>query len=252
MEFAKRLARQLLPLQARHWLRNRVLGGRRLERILYESQALIGNDSPNAWIRKSADIGGWLFAGEHEYLWELATRSTAAGDIIEIGSWMGKSSCILAGACAEFAPETKVVCIDTFLMTGTAPQQAYHRRLVPNAPGTFYEFQDNASRLGFAKFVVPVAAHSAQALPRLRGPFRLAFIDGAHDRENCQRDVELCLALLASGGVLALHDAAGGGWPGVEEYVREELLPSPGLKYLGNRGTIAAFEKIAAPFPLSH
>jgi hypothetical protein len=245
MEFAKRIARSVLPLNARIWLRKHVVGGLYDDYAAFEAESRIGADSPNAWIRKSAQIGGWMFAGEHEFLWELSTRREAAGDVIEIGTWMGKSACILAGACAETASGTRVVCVDTFRMTGTQSQETYHRRIMKEQPGTFYQFLANADRFGFMDLVVPIAAFSTRALPLLRGPFRMAFVDGAHDRENCQRDCELCFELLARGGVLAVHDATGGLWPGVEEYVNGVLHRCPALRHLGTRGTVVAFEKLA-------
>ncbi len=236
-QFLKRIARCVLPLRVRCWWLGRPYG----ERAHYEVASMLGGESPNPWIRKSAEIKGWLFPGDHEFLWELATRRLT-GDILEIGTWMGKSACILAGACAETAPATKVVCVDTFLMTGTPDQEKYHRRLAPMASGTFYDFLENANRLGFIDYVVPIAATSTRALPLLHGPFRMAFVDGGHDRENCQRDVELCLRLLAPGGVLAIHDVGGGVWIELEEYVCEVLMRSSSLKHIATRGVIAAFE----------
>lgn len=236
------LVRRTTPLAARNWIRR--LYGPAVDRARteYEAGARLGADSPNLWIRRSAEIGGWLFPGEHEFLWQLATRPSAH-DILEIGTWLGKSACIFAGACKEHAPGTSVVCVDTFCMTGTPDQEAYHRRLL-SATGTFYGFLANARRFGFDDVIVPVATYSARALPRLNGPFRLAFIDGAHDRENCGRDCAAALPLVARGGVLAVHDSRGGAWPEVEAYVREVLAAAPDLRRIGAQGSITAFEKV--------
>jgi predicted O-methyltransferase YrrM len=242
----RQFARRVIPLPVRTWVRARLFGGAAYQaavREQYEAAARTGADNPNPWIRKSADIGGWLFVGEHEFLWELATREHS-GDILEIGTWMGKSACIFAGACKEHAPGTRVICVDTFCMTGTADQEAYHRRLV-TTPGTFYDFLANARRFGFDDVVVPIATYSDRALAIIRGALRMAFVDGAHDKENCERDVELCLSALAPGGILAIHDATGGGWPGVEQYVNEVLHHSAHVRHVGTRGTIVAFEKVA-------
>jgi hypothetical protein len=135
--------------------------------------------------------------------------------------------------------------VDTFQMDGTPDQEAYHHKLVEGV-GTFYQFVANATRLGFEGTVVPIAAFSTFAVPILRGPFRMAFVDGAHDRAGCSRDVALCFPLLSPGGVLALHDTAGGSWPEVEAFVREELDTCPLLRRLGQRGTITAFERLAS------
>lgn len=244
IEILRKIYHRFVPRPVRLWLRRQLFGPPLdTAQAAYKEVARFGADSPNPWIRKSATIGGWLFAGEHEFLWELACRQTH-GDVIEIGTWMGKSACILAGACKDHAPGTQVVCVDTFCMTGTPEQEAYHKRLVA-AGGTFYQFLNNAQTHNFIDAVVPVAALSSRALAVVRGPFRMAFVDGAHDRENCSRDVELCLPLLTQGGVIAVHDTTGGHWPGVEQYVQEVMMLNPNLRCLGTRGSITAFEKVA-------
>jgi predicted O-methyltransferase YrrM len=233
------LYRTIVPQPVRSFIRKKLSPPPEVAE--YRRVSRIGADNPNEWIRKSAEIGGWLFEGEHEFLWDLATRSTN-GDVLEIGTWMGKSACILAGACKDTAPGTCVVCVDTFRMTGPNTQEQYHRRLV-DSTGTFYQFLGNASRLGFESSIVPLAALSRRAVPLLRGPFRMVFLDGSHDLENTRADVDVCLPLLAMGGVLALHDSLGTGWPEVVAYVSNELSGRAGLKLIDQRGTITAFEK---------
>lgn len=45
-----------------------------------------------------------------------------------------------------------------------------------------------------------------QAKIRAEAPFSFAFIDGDHSAEGVRADVDLCLPLMAPGGVLLLHD----------------------------------------------
>jgi hypothetical protein len=240
----REFAKQVLPARVRQWMRRQWSSPESPELQNYRQVAQIGRDSPNSWIRKSALIGGWLFSTEHEYLWDLATRSRA-GDILEIGSWMGKSTCILAGACIDTAPGTIVICIDTFRMTGTPSQEVYHKKLV-REDGTFYDFLTNAEKHGFASNIVPIATFSYRGIPVIKNPLRMAFVDGAHDRINCSRDVDLCLPLLNIGGILALHDTNDKEhWPEVDEYMHDVLLKSKSLRFLGTKGTISAFEKLA-------
>lgn len=217
----------------------------RKARDQYDAVSSIGADSDNVWIRRSASIGGWLFEGEHEFLWELACRSSQ-GHIAEVGSWMGKSACILAGACAETAPGTKVLCIDPFDMSGTHEQEDYHRSLV-DEEGTFYRFKANSEDLGFASHVVPIAARSEVAVPLLPDGLRMAFVDGTHDYDGVRTDVDLLIPKLAPGGILALHDARNPVWKEIGRFVDEELSADPRVSYLATTNTIVAFEK--APMP---
>jgi predicted O-methyltransferase YrrM len=234
--------RRILPKGVRAWVRRRTQRSSFVS--FYDAMSRTGADSPNPWIRKSSEIGGCLFPEEPEFLWELASRPIT-GHVLEIGTWMGKSACILAGACKEHAPGSRVICVDTFRMTGTPEQEEQHKFVAGN--GTFYEFVSNASRFGFEDLVVPIATLSSHAIPALRGPFRMVFVDGTHDRIACSRDVELCLPLIAPGGVLALHDSAGSGWPEITAYVQDELNNFPTLRRIGQRATITAFEKLPSP-----
>ena len=207
----------------------------------YRRITSLGADSPNPWIRKSSQIGGWLFEGEHEFLWELAA-SRSDGHVLEIGTWMGKSACIFSGACQEHAPETRVFCVDPFTMLGSPLQMSYHRRLMGRGKtGTFYEFQANARMLGFDQWVVPITTTSELALPPLPAFFRLAFIDGGHGYEEARRDVELVLAKLLTGGTVALHDE--NRYEGVAQLVRE-LREDRRVRFIRQVNSIAAFEKL--------
>lgn len=208
----------------------------------YVRASRIGQNSANEWIRKSAEIEGWLFEGEPEFLWGLASRSSD-GHVLEVGTWMGKATCVLAGACIENASHTKVICIDPFTMQGTPEQEAYHKKLVGTS-GTFYQFIENAQRLGFFDWIVPIATTSERALSGISFHWRMIFIDGAHDYDSVKRDVELSLPGLMQGGLLVLHDAANSpSWPDVERYVRDCLQPSPLLQWYGSCGTLVAFTK---------
>jgi len=208
----------------------------------YAEVSTYGKDSPNAWIRRSSEIGGWLFAGEHEALWELAVRDIP-GNVLEIGSWMGKSACILAGACVDHHPNTVVLCIDTFTMSGTEQQLKHHEKLVGHAQGTFYDFITSAKRLGYYEHVIPIGQYSQRALKTVKGPLRLAFIDGAHDWANVESEVKLVLPLIASGGSIALHDVYSGTYPELLAFVNERMLTDPALEYVGKANSIAIFRK---------
>lgn len=213
------------------------------ERYSYRSVSRLGADSLNPWIRKSASIGGWLFEGEHEFLWELASES-GSGNILEIGTWLGKSACILAGACREVAPRTRLVCIDPFDLSGASGQADAQQRVLPGSKETLTRFAANAHRLGFGQWVNPIVALSQDALPLLKPEsFRMIFIDGTHDFDHLSRDVALSVPLLSSGGVLAMHDMAGTTWPGLvdfEDYLSENYR---NLRKIEQRNTILAFRK---------
>ncbi len=207
----------------------------------YQAGAKIGSDSNNAWIRKSSEIEGWLFEGEPELLWSLAT-TPGEGDVLEIGTWQGKSTCILAGACIESHPNSRVFCIDTFMMDGDETQLVYHRRLVKQ-PGTFYQFLENAKRLGFISHVILLASFSEKILPHLNVKVRLAFIDGAHDRDSVVRDIELVKPLVGTSGIIALHDSSEH-WPGVGEAIDASLRSDAQFEFHGKVHSLECWRRV--------
>ena len=211
-----------------------------VDRRGYRRISRLGADSDNPWIVKSSLIDGWLFEGEHQFLWDLATESTQ-GDIVEIGSWMGKSACIFAGACIEHAPDTRVYCIDPFTMLGSPTQEAYHKRITKGLTGTFFQFIQHASELGYYNQVVPLATTSSLAEPAMPDACRLAFIDARHDYQGVSTDTRLAIPKIRPGGVLALHDA--GVYGGVDQHIEQDLKHDPRLLFIRQVHSVVAFRK---------
>lgn len=209
----------------------------------YHRISRLGADSGNPWIRKSAEIDGWLFEGEHDLLWELATDQDH-GDIVEIGAWMGKSSCIFAGACADHAPGTRLFSVDPFTMLGSVEQERYHRRLMGKSTGTFFQFKANAQHHGFADYVIPLATTSEVAMHAIAdGSCRLAFVDARHDYQGVSTDTRLVLPKLMPGGLPALHDA--GVYDDVDRHIEQDLKADVSLKFEKQVNSIAVFRKSA-------
>ena len=203
----------------------------------YQRVSRLGADGDNPWIAKSSKIDGWLFEGEHACLWELASESNV-GDIVEIGSWMGKSACIFAGACIDQAPNTRVFCVDPFTMLGSPSQEAYHKRIT-KGDGTFYQFAHNAGVLGFYKQIVPLATTSDLALPAIPDGCRLAFVDARHDYEGVSTDTKLIIPKIKPGGLLALHDA--GVYQGVDDHIEKNLKNDPRLTFERQVNSVVVF-----------
>jgi hypothetical protein len=170
----------------------------------YVRYSRIGENSPNPWIAKSSQILGWLYDREPEGLYQLAYEGPA-GDVIEIGTWYGKSACILAGACLDRGDQSVTWCIDTFLMDGTEEQVAYHHA-IHNDKGTFYHFLETAKKMEFYKAVIPVATYSFVCLPHLSVNARLVFIDARHDASGVLEDLALAVDKVVPGGHIVLHD----------------------------------------------
>ena len=77
------------------------------------------------WLRIARRIGGWLSDAEGNALFELALRRTPERDgvVVELGSWQGKSSVLLAAPLSE-KHNARLFCVDPFGKDENARYQA--------------------------------------------------------------------------------------------------------------------------------
>lgn len=176
------------------------------------------------------DVEGWLSREEGRLLYELASGK----DVLEIGSYCGKSTICLAQSAKT------VTCIDPF-----------DGRATPRPHDTYPAFIANLGRYSVAKKVYAYRYTAADAGPLLVADdegrrYGVVFIDGAHDAQNVRTDFSLARALLAPGGLVAFHDYRDGNAfdgrldPGVDEVVNG--LVAAGAVVVCRAGTIAVLD----------
>jgi len=147
---------------------------------------------------------------EVELLW-LADRAKECHKIIEVGSWMGRSTTALA----EHTPGV-VFAVDTWQGAPEIPQD-----MVGPQGWLFRQFQENTKGLP----VIPIQMPSVEAAGLFKraglADFDMIFIDAAHDYESVKADILAWQPLLKSGGLFCGHDY--GVFPGVDRAVTELL-----------------------------
>jgi hypothetical protein len=67
-----------------------------------------------------ADVDGWMTPGQAATLFDAARRCAPAGSIVEIGSFRGRSTIVLASAAPD---ETQIVAIDPHAGNDRGPQE---------------------------------------------------------------------------------------------------------------------------------
>lgn len=141
------------------------------------------------------DIKTWTSKDELATLHRLASEVPAGGHIVEIGSYLGASTCYLAAGAA--ARGAHLVCLDTW-QNETIPE---------GERDTFPEFQRNIA--GAASMITVVRKRSAELVPGdLRLPVHLAFLDADHSYESTRADAVAMLPMMAPEGIVAFHDSA--------------------------------------------
>ena len=168
-------------------------------------------------------VEGFLASMEGFALYLLAHDGPGAGAIVEIGSFMGLSTCWLARG-SKAANREPVTAIDHFEGSPEhQANQAMENSILISEGTTFNRFQANIESMGVAEHVFPIRANSADAVATWTEPIRLLFVDGDHSYDGVSRDVSLWSPFVIRGGIVALHDV--GSSPDVSRYY-EELLAS--------------------------
>lgn len=184
------------------------------------------------------DVPGWSPHDQLMALFQLAYTSVLDGDIIELGSWCGRSAAVL-GLAVKLTNSGTVHAIDlfpdhadwfrnedgsySFAVTlddhrieayREAPLWAepYDRDVAPiyaRQPRLLDVFRDTMSRKGLDGIVRPyrgtLQMFAKQAATDLR--CRLAFIDGDHGYEAVVSDIETVERFLVPGGWICFDDA---------------------------------------------
>ena len=132
------------------------------------------------------------------------------GDIVEVGSWTGRSTCALARAVNP----RLVHSVDTW--EGSPGEVS---RTLAAGRDVYAEFSSNVAHFT-AGNVDPHRMGWRDYFETHRDPLALVFIDAAHTYEEVRDNIEAVLPLVVRGGVICgddVHD------PGVQQGVLETL-----------------------------
>ena len=202
------------------------------------------------------DVPGWTPIDQLYTLFNLVYATTGVpGDIVEIGSWCGRSAIVLALA-ARMTGVKAVHCIDLFpekedwVLTdeghhyikvkigdsehegykgfGGVWEEPYTRDIAPlyeKHGSVFGIFQDTISRKGFADIVKVHRGTSRMFAEKMPPDFqcKLAFIDGDHSYEPVCDDFRNMDRFLVPGGWLAFDDAFSV-YDGVTRSITENII----------------------------
>ena len=177
------------------------------------------------WQQRIAGIEGFLHDLEGYILMQLAARGGGVGAIVEIGSFMGRSTAFLA-AGSKLTGREQVVAVDHF--RGSAEHQAggaFANPTLGKSGTTLHRFQDNLRRMNVDDHVRPIISSSIEAAHSWNDPIRLLFIDGDHEYASVRQDFEVWSRFVVRHGLVCLHDVSN--CAGVARFY-DELMQQPG------------------------
>lgn len=183
-------------------------------------------------------VEGWLTDDQVSVLHDAAAAVPPNGCIVEIGSFRGRSTIVLAAAAG---PAVSVVAIDPHAGTDRGPQEIDGYEAA--AADDHDVFNANLRAAGVTERVTHLRRFSHEALGSFDGDVDLLFVDGAHRFGPARADLADWGPRVSPDGRMLIHDAFSS--IGVTLAMLVELLTSPDWHYQGRTGSLAAYRRRA-------
>jgi predicted O-methyltransferase YrrM len=159
-------------------------------------------------LRNTSEIHTFTHKEELAALYNLAAQLPDGARVLEIGSYLGASTCYLAAGLR--GRKGSIVCIDTW----------ENQTMPDGVRDTFAEFKANTK--GAEHLITTIRKRSDEVTAtELGDPFGLIFVDGDHSYEAVKADFNLASRVATQQGVIAFHDT--NAFQGVSRVVGEAL-----------------------------
>jgi predicted O-methyltransferase YrrM len=186
-------------------------------------------------------VDGWLTRDQARRLYVAASSLRAPAQIVEIGSFRGRSTVVLALASE---PGVDVVGIDPHAGSDRGPQEIAGFEAA--AASDRAAFEANLASAGVTDRVRHVPKFSAHALADVDGAIDVLYVDGAHRYRPALDDIVRWGARVQpDGGVLLIHDAFSA--IGVTAALLRAAVFGRRWRYAGRSGSLVEYHAQAAP-----
>lgn len=181
-----------------------------------------------------ASVEGWLSSDQIARLYAVAAATRAGDQIVEIGSFRGRSTIVLASA----APTgVGVVAIDPHAGTDRGPQEL--TGFEAEAQSDHEVFSANLARAEVGDRVRHVREFSDRAHDAVDGSIAVLFVDGAHRFRPARADIRDWGRRVGDGGSMLIHDSFSS--IGVTLAILRELAAGRRFRYVGRSRSLAEY-----------
>ncbi|MGK2950399.1 MAG: class I SAM-dependent methyltransferase [Acidimicrobiales bacterium] len=180
----------------------------------------------DAVLRRLEGVEGWLSDDQARRLWDRARELRAEASVVEIGSYRGRSTIVLATAAP---PEATVVAIDPHGGNDRAPIVVHGT--VEEGEADHQAFLDNLAAAGVSERVRHLRRFSFDAVDAVPDGIDLLYIDGAHGFRAARDDIRSWTPKVRRGGTVLIHDAFSS--IGVTLALLTTSFVGSGLRYVG-------------------
>lgn len=181
--------------------------------------------------RVLAQVNGHLSPQEAVFLFWLACKVPGKGEVVEIGSFCGRSTLCLAAGLHRRG-EGRLFTID------------------PHVYGSEQGLLENLKLFGACDRVEVVVGPSVSVALSWKKPVRMLFVDGNHELGNVVADVLAWGPHMEPGGFIVLHDSTSlSGLPGPKKAAKWLYSEKSTYECAGTIGTISWFRLKGAASP---
>jgi len=161
-------------------------------------------------------ISGW--AAFAELYVEMVKRAKDGDHFVEVGSWLGKSACLMAVEIANSRKNISFDCVDLWIDGG--PDLRNTKYYTDLKTPVYDLFLQNITPV--RKLIRAMKMPSVEAA-RFYADESIDFImlDGDHSYEAVKADIDAWLPKMKAGGIMSGDDY---GWPGVTRAVSEAFV----------------------------
>ncbi len=185
-------------------------------------------------LARVADVEGWMTEGQAHALYDAARSCPKGGTIVEIGSFRGRSTIVLASAAD---PSVTVYAIDPHAGNDRGPQEI--EGFAAEADDDHAVFNRNLAEAGVADRVRHIRKFSDDALADVPAAIDVLYIDGAHRYAPARADIAAWGGRVPPGGTMLIHDSFSS--IGVTAAIARELVASTRFRYVGRSRSMAIY-----------
>ncbi len=185
-------------------------------------------------LRSVGDVDGWMSPDQAEALYDAASACHAGDQIVEIGSFRGRSTIVLASAAAD---GVAVVAIDPHAGNDRGPQEL--DGFADEAEADHDIFNANLAAAGVSNRVRHVRAMSDAAHAEVDGEVAVLYVDGAHRYGPARQDIRDWGRRVRPGGTMLIHDSFAS--IGVTLAIVRELMFGTRFRYIGRARSMTIY-----------
>ena len=162
----------------------------------------------SSFSQASAKIPGWLRGEEAKTMASVVSSLPDDCVVVEIGSFLGSSSVLLAGAL-KLRGSGKLHCVDPFDGSGDAFSVPIYKDILAVSEGKTLRqrFDENIHAADLQDWVEVHQGRADEVAESWRHPIDLLFLDGDHSPQGARLAYESWFPMLKDGGIIAIHNS---------------------------------------------